>query len=184
MGRSCLTCRLPIALRLSVEEMHANSVPLRAISADLADKGHHVSRDAIHRHVTRCVAPPDDHDLSDDPAGLLVAVAVSDVLGGRWPTLTSVLARRLIQDGAVAAARIVVSKDPESMRPAIEAANGTPARLELEARALIAACRAVLSGHPEAASALAADVAARGADDLAAAIREVSQPMTEGVVDD
>lgn len=183
MGRSCLTCRLPTALRLDVEQMHANRVPLRQIAAHVTREGHHVSRDAIHRHVTRCVAPPDDHDLSDDPAGLLVAVAVSDALGGRWPTLTAHVANRLLEDGAVAAARIVVSKDPESMRPAIEASDGTPAQTQLEARVLVAACRSVLPEHPRAATALADEVAARGAVELAEAIREVSKPTTEGVGD-
>lgn len=175
MANTCLTCRLPAAVRHDVADQHRRGVPLREISSSLDDRGHKVSRDAIHRHVTKCVAPPDDHDVSDDPAGLLVAVAASDVLAG-WSTLATRLAERLMADGAVAAARIVLAATPEYLRPALEATEGTDAGELLDARALARACREVLSTGPSwVASAIAANLREQGAVELAEAFEDLAQ---------
>lgn len=176
MSVPCLTCRLPTVLRYDVLARHRRGETLRDLSAYVSEQGHSVSRDALHRHLTRCVAPPDDHDITDDPQGLMVAVAASDVLGQRWPTLAGELADRLVAEGATAAARIVVSSVPELMRPAIEATDDTDAVALLEARALANACRQVLSSAPpEVTRALACRVREQGADELADSLTELAQ---------
>lgn len=174
MAVPCATCRLPAAVRNDVVDQHRRGVSLRDISAGLAERGHVVSRDAVHRHLNRCVAPPDEYDTGEDPAGLMVAVAVSHVLDG-WPNLANRLAERLMADGAVTAARIVLSRVPESLRLALDSVTDEDVTFALEATALTRALRDVLpAAPPEFVSALTARVRELGADDLADALGEVA----------
>lgn len=169
---TCLTCRLPSAVRQEAQQDYWRGVPLREISARLAAKDHAVSRDALHRHFQRCVAPPEDADVTHDPAGLSVALVVRDRLGA-WPTLAQRIADDLASKGYVAAARVVVSGTPESMRVAIETTEGTGIDDQLEARALAAACREVLPEFPQVASRMAHRVRLAGLDDLADALEQL-----------
>lgn len=153
MSVPCRTCRLPADLRAEVVARHRRGRPLRKISAFLAEQGHTVSRNAVHRHVRRCVAPDDLLDTSDDRPDMLVATAAGVVMSG-WPGLANNLAEELQAAGLTDAAAAVQSRLPEMMVRALEVApedaSAASCPLVLEAHAVARASRAVLPGHPQA----------------------------------
>lgn len=178
MPPTCRTCRLPPVLRDQVADQYRRGVPLRSIAADLAEAGHPVHRDAIHRHVRAHVAPADlfdvEHSPADTAAGLTVAAVVAGQLT-RWPSLAASTAAALRAEGLTGPAEVVFATAPETMRTALVAAAGTPTSEVMQARLLVKAMRRVLgAAHPEASRAIAAVLRSDGADDLADALEDLA----------
>jgi predicted component of type VI protein secretion system len=153
--------------------------PLRALVEDVAADGHKISKDALHRHLRSCVAPPGDLPESTLASGALVAFAVATVLGQSWPSLARQVADELVDLGAQAAARVITSdlEDWTTLKSVLEdAPPGSDERAVFEARGLAGSVRRVLSAvDPSVATALAADLRTHGLDDLADATSAIHE---------
>lgn len=181
MSRSCQACLLPVAVRVEAEDqLRRRQVPLRTVAAYLTDLGFSASKDGLHRHLTRCIAPLDDAEI-EPPSGdgaLLVALAAADILRN-WESMANRLALRLNADGLHDAAKVVISHVSADYRPSLEATAGTDVQELLSCRALARAVGAVLSERaPEVSEAIAHYLAAVHADVLAADFRELAQRAT------
>lgn len=181
MSRPCTVCSLPAALRADLANgWYRHQRPVRLLVEDAAEAGHKVNKDTLWRHLNRCVAPPDDLPEATAASGALVAFAVASVLGQRWPSLARQVADELVDLGAQAAARLVVSDLEEwaEHRAVIEGLEpGSPERAVFEARGLVGSVRRVLAASdPSVAVALAADLRAHGLDDLADAASAIHEP--------
>ena len=179
------------ALLLSTDRRLRRGVPLRTVSAWLSEQGVSVSKDALFRHQTRCLAPPDvtEPDLpAAGGSGVLVALAARDTLASH-PRQAQQLAERLHDDGFRTEAEIVASPLGPAVTGALKEVRGTDAGLVLAVRLLASALSVVMPRHPQACLEVAQELERREAPGLAAdfqwlADKESSTPSTDpGAVD-
>lgn len=145
MTRPCSICALPHAVREDVKRQRREGVTLRGIAASLAAEGHLTNKDALHRHLSACVAPLDLVPPDADDRASLVAVIVRAALHDRYHRLADQIALELHDQGLATEARIVQSAACEMMRsplPALPA--GSPAAELLLAQVLAQAVGNVL----------------------------------------
>lgn len=181
MASICIVCRLPRGVRDEVNALGRRGIPLRAIAAVAAERGHpEILKGSVHRHLKHAspAVEPDLDKAPEDCLGLSVALLTADILQ-RWPTLASELAGRLEAEGLTRAAAVVVAAVPGKMRQALEAASAVADVPELlQARALTRAVGSVLSkAAPDVSRAIAKELQGEGLHDLAQPFLELAEQV-------
>lgn len=175
----CATCKAPTSVRAQIAQRARRGDSLRSISEYAVNEGHALGKDGIARHLRACVGITDRSD-GTDPASrsVLTASTVGWVLRS-WPSQLDSIAEALHEHGLTVEADTVLAADPDRMRRAFGATEGSPAAELLAARCLALACSRVLGvAHPEVSLEIAQKLKEQGADELEADFIWLSERAT------
>jgi hypothetical protein len=166
-------------------DLRERGTTYREIERLMGEAGFRVGATSAARHLKSCGKPPDRSNTSGSDSNVLVAMAVSKVLGTNWPNLiTQVCAELEYDPAAEAAIATLMEPCPDYIRSSWRREVESRAELLREAKALLYCLRRLLPAHPAFAAELAS--ALRGIEagsDLAAAVEQVSSasPVSDPV---
>lgn len=175
----CACCKLPVSVRSEIARRAKAGDSLTSISEHLISEGHGIGRAGVTNHVRKCLAIEEPDGSDPLSRSVLMARTIGHVLRA-WPSKLQAIADALSESGLTVEAHAVLAADPDHMRRALAATDGSPASELLAARALGLACARVLgTAHPQAARDIAAAFAAQGADVLAADLLHLADLATK-----